>query len=468
MKDAFGLFDNATRGVNNTGISVSALTERMRRVVAAASELQGVWVVAELTEVRASGGHVYVELAEKDDAGNIVAKLRGNIWRNVCTRMGASYGRQRMLELIKTGSEVLVYGSVNYSPLYSVAFNITDIDPTYVRDTNRLQAQIIATLKAEGILEANKQLSLCEAPQRIAVISAAGAAGYGDFMNQLLRNPYRLRFDTELFSAVMQGASVTTTVRAALDCIEQRADEFDCVVIIRGGGATTDLAGFDEVQLARAVALFPLPIIVGIGHERDNTVLDFIAHTRVKTPTAAAEFLVARNAAILARITDLTKYIASYAQKMVYGEHRQLEFYADKVPTLASNRIRDVRLRLNELTAALPLLVQNRLVKARSGLDNASRAIEGSVQRRITVESVRLETMRKSLERDLQVSLTRAGTLLQSIEDKVRLLSPQNVLRRGYSITTHEGHAVRNADDIKPGARLVTRLEHGTLTSTAD
>ncbi|MCM1319802.1 MAG: exodeoxyribonuclease VII large subunit [Muribaculaceae bacterium] len=447
------------------GISVSALTERLKRLVGSAPELSGQWVVAELTEVRASGGHVFVELAEKDDAGAIVAKLRGNIWKSVCASMGARYGSERMREIMHVGSEVLVYGSMTYSPLYSVSFNITDIDPTYQRDTNRLQAQILAQLTAEGILESNKQLEMCEVPQRIAVISAAGAAGYGDFVNQLLRNPYRLRFYPTLFAATMQGVNVSSTVRAALDEIEQRMDEFDCVVIIRGGGATTDLVGFDEVYLARAVALFPLPVIVGIGHERDNTVLDFIANTRVKTPTAAAEYLITRGANVLATITDLVKAVASYAQKMVHGEHRQLEFYEDKIPTLARTRAEAARLRLNELTAALPLLVQNQITKASARLDSASRAIDAGAQRRLATENTRLENARRLIERDLQVILSRENTRLEALTDKVKLLSPHNVLARGYSITKVNGHALRNAEEVPPGTPLTTLLNTGELKS---
>ena len=463
MNMAYGI-DEALPGKRQS-IGVLQLTERVKRVVSAARELAGQWVVAELTEVRASGGHVFVEMAEKDDAGNIVAKIRGNIWRSVCIGMSARHGSERMREIMRVGSEVMVYGSVTFSPLYSLSFNITAIDPSYQRDAGKLQAQILAQLTKEGILNRNKQLSMCEVPQRIAVISAAGAAGYGDFVNQLLRNPYRLRFHPTLFAATMQGVNVSATVRAALDEIEQRLDEFDCVVIIRGGGATTDLIGFDEIQLARSVALFPLPVIVGIGHERDNTVLDFIAHTRVKTPTAAAEFLIARNANVLASIIDLVKAVASYAQKMVHGEHRQLEFYEDKIPTMARTRVEAAHLRLNELTAALPLLVQNRIMKASARLDSASRAIDAGAQRRLAAENARLDNARRIIERDLQVILTREKTRLEALTDKVNLLSPQNVLARGYSLTTVNGHALRSADEVSAGTTITTRLMNGELIS---
>lgn len=449
------------------GLSVSQLTARIRQAVTLDRDLQDKWVIAELTEVRGSGGHVYLELAEKDSAGCITAKMRATIWANVARQMKELHG-SRMREIMRVGSEVRVRGSVAFSPLYSISFSITEIDPDYRRDTSRLQAEILATLAEEGIAGRNKELTLGDAPQRIAVISAPGAAGYGDFMNQLLRNPWRLRFTAELFQATMQGQNVSATIREALDRIEQRASEFDCVAIIRGGGATTDLAGFDEIRLARAVALFPLPIIVGIGHERDNTVLDFIAHTRVKTPTAAAEFLIARLADVLARVTDLARRIASWGEKALHGEGRRLEFYEDKVPTLARMRAEGAKGRLAEITAALPLAVRNRLLRAAGWLDSASRAIEAAGQRRISSETMRLTNARTLLERDLQVALSRETRRLDSLTDKVRLLSPENVLARGYSITTLHGKAVRDAACVPPGSRLLTRLAQGRITSITD
>lgn len=454
--------------VKRKAVSVSQLTGRVRRAINSDPSVQDQWVVAELTEVRGSGGHVYLELAEKDPSGTIIAKIRAYIWANVVRRMKECYGSERMREIMRVGREVLVRGSVGYSPVYSIGFSVTDIDPSYQRDTSRLQAEILATLASEGIAERNKELTLCEAPQRIAVISAAGAAGYGDFRNQLLRNPYRLRFLPELFDATMQGVNVSPTVRKALAEIEARREEFDCVVIIRGGGATTDLAGFDEVELARSVALFPLPVIVGIGHERDKTVLDFIAHTRVKTPTAAAEFLIARNADVLARVLNLSKYIASYGQKMVHGETQRLESYGSMLPSLATMRMDTAKARLGEITAALPLTVRNRLLKARAALETCSRAIDSAAHTRLGTEQMRLANFRAGLERDIQVSLQREQQRLEALQDKVHLLSPDNVLARGYSITLADGKAVRDAAAIVPGTRIVSRLANGELTSITE
>lgn len=216
------------------------------------------------------------------------------------------------------------------------------------------------------------------------------------------------------------------------------------------------------------MALFPLPVIVGIGHERDNTVLDFIAHTRVKTPTAAAEFLIARLADVLARVTDLSRRIASWGEKAMHGETRRLEFYENQIPSLARMQAESAKGRLAEITAALPLAVRNRLLRASGWLESASRAIEGAGQRRISSEAMRLTNARTLLERDLQVAIRRESQKLDSLTDKVRLLSPDNVLARGYSITTLHGKAVRDAALVPPGSRLVTRLAQGRITSITD
>lgn len=447
------------------GITLSRLTARLRDAVQSDPSLQGQWVVAEIVEARASGGHVYLDLAEKDDKGVAKAKMRATIWASTARQMSLKYG-PRLRQIICVGSEVLLYGSVAYSPVYSLAFSVTDIDPDYVRDTNRLQAQILATITAEGLLDENKGLELPMAVQRIAVISAQGAAGYGDFCNQLLGNPYRLRFYPVLFPSVMQGAGVSAGIRAALNDIELRQDEFDCVVIIRGGGATADLAGFDELLLARAVALFPLPVIVGIGHERDNTVLDFIAHTRVKTPTAAAEFLIARNAAVLSRIGELATAVRNFAENALEGERRQLEFYKEKLPLLARGLAEGARARLSELGSTLPLMVRNRMQEAGHRLAVCSRAIESAGRTSVATASARLQNARTVIERDLQVIMASRRRELEALQDKVTLLSPRNVLARGYSITRVNGCAVTDPSSLTPGQQLTTTLLGGTVIST--
>ncbi len=454
-------------GPQKNHIRLAELTQLLSQAVNTAPQLRERRVVAELAEVRFSGGHCYMDLVEKNPAGQIIAKMRANLWRGKYHALYNRYG-DTLRELLQVGNEVLLQGSASFSPVYSLAFDVSDIDPTYRRDAGRVIEEILGRLRAENILEENKKLPMADAPQRIAVISAAGAAGYGDFMKQLMLNPYRLRFAPRLFAATMQGRNVSETVRAALNDIELHADSFDCVVIIRGGGATTDLDGFNDLLLARAVALSPLPVIVGIGHERDVTALDYIAHTRVKTPTAAAEFLVTRCAAVLAKVQELAASVASYAQKMVHGETQRLAMYEDQLPALARNSAARARTMLEKITASLPLLVQNRLLGASSQLDRASRAIRDTGSRAIQKAVLQLEGVNQTLRRETQVILARESQRLEALADKVRLLSPYNVLARGYSITRVDGHALRSAADAPAGTTLHTTLQQGTLTSTVN
>ena len=252
------------------------------------------WIQAELSDVRTnSTGHCYLEFVQKDVRSNsLIAKARGTIWSNVF-RLLKPYFEEATGQAFVSGIKVLVQVTVSFHELYGYSLTVQDIDPTYtLGDMARRRKEILKQLEEEGVLTLNKELRMPRLPQRIAVVSSPTAAGYGDFCHQLQNNPGGFYFYTELFPALMQGDRVEESVLSALDKINSRSDSFDVVVIIRGGGATSDLSGFDTYLLAAACAQFPLPVITGIGHERDDTVLDSVAHTRVKTPTAAAEFLI--------------------------------------------------------------------------------------------------------------------------------------------------------------------------------
>ena len=253
------------------------------------------WISAEISELHVNAaGHCYLELIEKDSRGATVARQRAMIWAAVY-RLLKPYFEQETGYRLAAGIKVLVQVSVSFHELYGMSLAICDINPTYtLGDAARKRAEILRRLTEEGVAEMNRELPVPLVPQRIAVVSSGTAAGYGDFIDQLQNNPYRYIFYPVLFPAVMQGERTEASIIDALNRIYAFADNFDCVVIIRGGGATSDLGSFDSYPLAVNVAQFPLPVIVGIGHDRDETVLDYVAAVRVKTPTAAAEWLVAR------------------------------------------------------------------------------------------------------------------------------------------------------------------------------
>ena len=381
------------------------------------------WVQAELSDVRSnSSGHCYLEFVQKDTGGNhLIAKARGTIWSNIF-KMLKPYFEQETGQQFASGIKVLVQVSVEFHELYGYSLTVLDIDPTYtLGDMARRRREIILRLEEEGVLTMNKELDMPLAPQRIAVISSATAAGYGDFCDQLRNNPYGLSFQTKLFPAVMQGERVEESIISALESVYQELDEWDVVVLIRGGGATSDLSGFDTYNLAANCAQFPLPIITGIGHERDETVLDIVAHTRVKTPTAAAEHLIA----------------------CLYETAMRLEDYATRVVNKVEERLNWEHTRLNRLSERIPMNV-------RMCLQAGHYAVKG-IQHRIDVA--------------LQERLLKEKHRLQLLEHQVRTASPEHLLKRGYSITLLDGRAVTDISMLKEGDVVTTRYAKGESQS---
>ena len=305
------------------------------------------WVQAELSDVRVNNGHCYLEFIQKDEGrSHLIAKARGIIWAQVYSMLKPYFEESTGQQFI-SGIKVLVKVSLQFHELYGYSLIVHDIDPSYtLGDMARRRLEIIKQLEADGVLTLNKELEIPVLPQRIAVISSATAAGYGDFCNQLENNPRGYAFYSELFPATMQGSQVEVSVLAALDKIIQRQDEFDVVVIIRGGGATSDLSGFDTYLLAAGCAQFPLPVITGIGHERDDTILDLVSHTRVKTPTAAAELLINYMDEAANRLYLLSAQLKEGVSLYLEREKRQLEVLKSRIPSLVVKRLSDARMKL--------------------------------------------------------------------------------------------------------------------------
>lgn len=381
------------------------------------------WVQAELSDVRTnSAGHCYLEFVQKDPRSNaLIAKARGTVWANVF-RLLKPYFEEATGQAFVSGIKVLVQVTVSFHELYGYSLTVQDIDPTYtLGDMARRRREILQQLEAEGVLTLNKELEFPRLPQRIAVISSPTAAGYGDFCHQLQNNPRGFYFHTELFPALMQGDRVEETVLAALDRINARLPEFDVVVIIRGGGATSDLSGFDTYLLAAACAQFALPVVTGIGHERDDTVIDAVAHTRVKTPTAAAELLI-------------------------------------ETMTAAADELDRLAFRLQE--AARHLLLQER-----QRLTACKHRIPSAVYSRLSAAKLALLTARKDMSQTLASTLTRQRHRLELLRQRLADASPQKQLARGYSITLKDGKVVKDARQLQAGDEVVTRLYQGEITS---
>ena len=402
------------------------------------------WVQAEIAELRVNR-HCYMELVQKEArGGGIVAKARAQVWANRWAFIKPMF-EQVTGQTLAAGMQVMLKVEVTFHELYGYSLNVTDIDPTYtLGDLARHRQEILRQLAEEGIDTMNKELPLPRLLQRIAVISSASAAGYGDFCNQLNNNQRGLAFKTELFQAVMQGNEVENSVVDALNRIAARLDEWDVVVIIRGGGATSDLQGFDSLLLAENVAQFPLPIITGIGHERDDTVIDLIAHTRVKTPTAAAEFLIHHQEQELDMLEDLSARLTDHISQLLYDETTRLKMLAGKIPMLFSTVKAREEVRLHRLSASM----------ANSSVQHLEQA------------KGRVELMNQQLSLYTSTLLQGERKHIELMESKLQSAHPNRILQLGFSITRVGGKALKDVDEVKEGDEIETTLASGTFKST--
>lgn len=425
-------------------ISLLELTRRIAYLVQA-PETQNVWVTAELQDVNARGGHCYMELLQKDEAGRQVARIRGCCWANIYGPLARRF-YQATGQQFASGLKVMLKVSASMHPVFGLSLVVLEVNPEYtLGDLVRRRMEIINRLQKEGVLEMNRQLQWPKVVQRIAVISAKGAAGYGDFLNQLYHNPMRLRFHTELFQATMQGTSAPASIIDALSRIADRQEEFDGVVIIRGGGATSDLQAYEDYDLAVAVAQFPLPIAIGIGHERDITVLDWVANTRLKTPTAVAEWLISRNENVL----------------------NALGVAGNKILQLVNDRLAGNKQQLAQAEALLPVAARGTLDRRNQRLRQAIASLAGLPAAKIQPALARLDAFPQRIADAIAARITFARGQINAQEHILKVLSPAATLARGYSITRIDGHAVSSVQAVPPGSILEITLSDGTLSATS-
>lgn len=405
---------------------------------------QEYWVEAELSECRESHGHCYMELIEKDSSSNTpIARASAKCWRSTWMMLRPYFERVTGRQLAK-GMKVLLKVYPQFHEQYGFSWIVTDINPEFtLGDMARRRQEIIRQLKQEGVFDLQKELVIPMFAQRIAVISSATAAGYGDFCNQLSDNEYGFAFHTELFMAIMQGERVEESIIAALDRINERTDDFDVVVIIRGGGGTADFSGFDTLALAENVANFPLPIITGIGHERDECILDMVSNTRVKTPTAAAAMLIDNLARVYTFLQSAESTIAG-----CIGHALDYE-----------------KMRLDRLVRQIPLLFSMVRTREEARLDGALQSIRSASDAYMHGRNVSLATLERLFQNASMHVLDRHNSQLRQLELQLRTLDPKRMLRYGYSITRINGHAVRDAKDLKAGDEIVTTLDKGTIKS---
>lgn len=455
--------------MNNVALSLRQYTSEIANSIRTNPVLQSRWVIAELSDVSERGGHCYMELVEKDDRGVTIARLRGTIWANNFAYKIKPKFEQITGQKFKSGLKVMLFGSASFHEQYGLSFNITDVDPSFtIGDMERIRREIIETLTREGVVNCNRMLQMPRVPQRIAIISAKGAAGYGDFMNQLQSNPVGFKFYTHLFEATMQGETTSKSVIKALNDIEMTIDLWDCVVIIRGGGATSDLNGFDNLELARRVAMFALPVVVGIGHERDRTVLDDIANVRVKTPTAAAEWLIMCAQQTLDQALALANQVARYVKDRTSGASKQLSHIEGTIPIIAKQQIIKSKSNLAAIASALPYMTKNRILSANRTIDALARDVQHSAIVKISAAQTYLKTMSDALANAAPKAIANQDKRLKALENIVEALSPQKTLRRGFSLTKVNGKTVKSIDQLADNDVITTYLADGEITSVVN
>ncbi len=406
---------------------------------------ENLWVQAEIAECKENAsGHCYLELIEKqEDTDYLRARAKAVIWSNVWIFLREVFIQQTGSQL-QAGQKILILVKPDFHELYGLSLVVLDIDPAYTMGEWALRRRaVLLRLEQEGILELNKELDFPRLPRRLAVISSPTAAGFEDFRHQLQHNSGGFVVYTCLFPAFMQGVQAESSILDALDRVLEHQELFDLLVLIRGGGATTDLSCFDSYELASALAQFPLPLLSGIGHERDRSVADMVAHTSVKTPTAAAELILSCLEQEDQKVEDMAATLIASGQEAMNAGVRQLQFYKERIVQLSSAQNNRGQLQLQKIESELRWA-------AREGLRQGKHRLDTAVQ---TINLLSPKLLEQKLQR------------LDVLKLKLEAYSPELQLKRGFSITLHQGRILRSAVGLPPDSLIETRLEDGRIFS---
>ena len=472
----------------NEQLKLSELNGRVKKAIAETFTAP-TWVIAEISELKVNrNGHCYLVLIEKEENGDaIVAQAKATIW-SYTFRMLKPYFESTTGQPLTEGIKVLISVSVEFHELYGYSLNIRDIDPTYtLGDMARRRKEIISRLQNEGVADMNKELTLPLVPQKIAVISSPTAAGYQDFIDQLTKNPAGYHFHIKLFPAIMQGNQAESSIIVALEQIYLYESFFDAVVIIRGGGSQADLSCFDNYNLAYFITQFPLPVITGIGHEKDDSIVDLVAHTRLKTPTAVAEFLISGITQFDIRLDELKSRFIQDIQELIGSAKNDVEQLTRTIIPIVKEKIVSENTRLSKtiwkFDNRLKLFIQNQNYQlARTEetfqnefknfsqiqlrlLEKSTRALSANLQRINLINNELLKRKIQQAEKSVKNLLSENLHYLELSRQKAMLIDPAKVLARGYSITTYKGRALKYTDRLTNSAIIETRLYKGNIIS---
>ena len=453
---------------------------------------ESLWIIAEISELKENRtGHCYLELIEKDSASDeILARSRATIW-SYTYRMLKPYFETSTGKSFSSGIKILIRATVEYHEAFGLSLNIKDIDPTYtIGDLSLKKKEIIERLQTEGIFEMNKELELPLVPQNIAIISSATAAGYQDFVEQLESNPYGFQYYHTLFEAFMQGSEAAPSIIAALEQIFEMEDKFDVVVIIRGGGAQADLSCFDDYELAYFVTQFPLPIITGIGHEKDETITDLVAHTKMKTPTAVAEFLISGVAGFYEHILGIESAIIVKTREILETHNRFLEGIASGINTGGKFFLSEKNAQLNNTmhrfranTDQFVYRNEKRIAEIENTLVYKTKSCLLNMQNKLSHIATELgygighflQEEQNSLSKVCMIVKNKLGNFFSNEEYRlalderaIQLLDPKKILERGYTLTLKDGAIIKSKKGLQPGDEIETVFVDGKTKSTIE
>ncbi|MGQ1908449.1 exodeoxyribonuclease VII large subunit [Marinifilum sp. RC60d5] len=452
--------------MSTKGISLFNLNTGIKNILKNAFD-SNVWVVAEISELRYKpNGHCYLELIEKDkDTDQIIAKARATIW-SYTFRMLKPYFETSTGQKFTAGIKILINVSVEFQEVYSYSLNIKDIDPTYtLGDIARKRKEIITRLNEEGVLEMNKELKFPEIPKNVAIISSPTAAGFEDFIKQLENNSAGYKFHHKLFAAVMQGEKAEESIILALDRINEYEDIFDLVVIIRGGGSQADLNCFDNYWLAFNIAQFPLPVISGIGHERDETIVDIVANVRVKTPTAAAEFLIDCFDERQSYHENLQEEFVSSINEILLSSSENLQYLSRQFSPMVK---RILESKSDQLLLANEKLVSSTKQLNRSEmylLNNFKNRIKYTTEQHLNLEEQKVQNLQSKIRIRMRRLMENQHHKISLFEQSIRYLNPENILQKGYTLSLKNGKIIKDIKSLSEKDRIETRFKDGSVES---
>lgn len=423
------------------------------------------WVIAEISEINEhTSGHCYLELIQKDEStDSIKAKARANIW-SYTYRMLKPYFETMTKRSLSRGMSVLVNVQIVFHELYGYSLNIIDIEPSFtLGDIELKRRDTISKLITDGVMEMNKEIELPVLPKRIAIISSPNAAGLQDFTNQLTNNQFGYKFEYKLFPAIMQGDDAEKSIINSLNAIYDSKNNFDAAVIVRGGGAQTDLSCFDSYLLSSNIAQFPLPILTGIGHDKDISVADMVAHKSLKTPTAVAEFLISRFNETEGMLFELTSRIESIADGIISSEFEALKRNQLRLQYFSSISISNHQIAISNILNTIPY-ISKQAIRKQSEIVNSKQAkfilLSNSL---INKYQNVLQSNNRNLNNAVLLKFNEERIKHHYLQKSIQNLNPENILERGYSIVYHKGKVLKNSNSVAIGDEIKIKLNKGKI-----